>query len=98
MRALSRSALPPAPSPAMSGALPTPTASAANWLGKASSWKTGPTARRIGVGVSYGVQIHAESSLPAPGAGEGGGEVGDSSAPASTHLTLPSLRDGPLPL
>src|SRR5437762_13981817 len=28
----------------------------------------------------------------------GGGEVGDSRALAKTHLTLPSLGDGPLPL
>src|SRR6266513_53771 len=37
-------------------------------------------------------------SLSAPGGGEGWGEVGDSRALADTHLTLPSLRDGPLPL
>src|SRR6266567_4183851 len=37
-------------------------------------------------------------SLSAPGGGEGWGEVGDSRALAETHLTLPSLRDGPLPL
>src|SRR5260370_39504475 len=37
-------------------------------------------------------------SLSAPGGGEGWGEVGDSRAVAETHLTLPSLRDGPLPL
>ena len=37
-------------------------------------------------------------SLSAPGGGEGRGEVGDSTALAATHLTLPSLRDGPLPL
>jgi hypothetical protein len=37
-------------------------------------------------------------SLSAPGGGEGRGEVGDSRALADTHLTLPSLRDGPLPL
>src|SRR5205807_8036629 len=36
--------------------------------------------------------------LSAPGGGEGWGEVGDSRAPAGAHLTLPSLRDGPLPL
>src|SRR5438477_6915019 len=36
--------------------------------------------------------------LSAPGGGEGWGEVGDSRALADTHLTLPSLRDGPLPL
>lgn len=35
-------------------------------------------------------------SLSAPGGGEGWGEVGDGSEHA--HLTLPSLRDGPLPL
>src|SRR6266852_5279429 len=38
------------------------------------------------------------NSLSAPGGGEGWGEVGDSRALAGTHLTLPSLRDGPLPL
>src|SRR5437870_2291885 len=37
-------------------------------------------------------------SLSAPGGGEGWGEVGDSSAVANPHLTLPSLRGGPLPL
>src|SRR5713101_8622581 len=37
-------------------------------------------------------------SLSAPGGGEGWGEVGDSRALVETHLTLPSLRDGPLPL
>src|SRR6266851_6585321 len=37
-------------------------------------------------------------SLSALGGGEGWGEVGDSRALADTHLTLPSLRDGPLPL
>src|SRR5216683_7692762 len=37
-------------------------------------------------------------SLSAPGGGEGWGEVGDSRAVADTHLTPPSLRDGPLPL
>jgi hypothetical protein len=37
-------------------------------------------------------------SLSAPGGGEGWGEVGDSTAPADTHLTLPLLRNGPLPL
>src|SRR5204862_24027 len=37
-------------------------------------------------------------SLSAPGGGEGWGEVGDSSAVAGTHLTLPALRAGPLPL
>src|SRR5205814_5764315 len=36
--------------------------------------------------------------LSAPGGGEGWGEVGDSRTLADTHLTLPSLRDGPLPL
>src|SRR5216683_1227527 len=38
------------------------------------------------------------NSLSAPGGGEGWGEVGDSRALAGAHLTLPSLRDGPLPL
>src|SRR5438105_13537421 len=37
-------------------------------------------------------------SLSAPGGGEGRGEVGDSCTLTETHLTLPSLRDGPLPL
>jgi len=37
-------------------------------------------------------------SLSAPGGGEGWGEVRDSTAPADTHLTLPLLRNGPLPL
>src|SRR5712692_11531731 len=36
--------------------------------------------------------------LSAPGGGEGRGEVGDSRALAGTHLTLPRLRRGPLPL
>jgi hypothetical protein len=39
-----------------------------------------------------------EFSLSAPGGGEGRGEVGDSRAVACTHLTLPALRAGPLPL
>ena len=38
------------------------------------------------------------SPLSAPGGGEGWGEVGDSPAVADAHLTLPPLRDGPLPL
>jgi hypothetical protein len=38
------------------------------------------------------------NSLSAPGGGEGWGEVGDSRALADAHLTLPSLRDGALPL
>src|SRR5439155_13576723 len=37
-------------------------------------------------------------SRSAPRGGEGRGEVGDSRAPADTHLTLPALRAGPLPL
>src|SRR5947207_2197264 len=37
-------------------------------------------------------------SLSAPGGGEGRGEVGDSRALADTHLTLPRLGRGPLPL
>src|SRR4051812_25307369 len=37
-------------------------------------------------------------SLSAPGGGEGRGEVGISESFPVTHLTLPSLRDGPLPL
>jgi hypothetical protein len=37
-------------------------------------------------------------SLSALGGGEGWGEVADSGVVADTHLTLPSLRDGPLPL
>ena len=36
--------------------------------------------------------------LSAPGGGEGWGEVGVSPGVADAHLTLPSLRDGPLPL
>src|SRR5258708_32688958 len=36
--------------------------------------------------------------LAALGGGEGRGEVGDSRAFADAHLTLPSLRAGPLPL
>ncbi len=39
-----------------------------------------------------------KNPLSAPGGGEGWGEVGDSRVLADTHLTLPSLRDGPLPL
>src|SRR5438132_124215 len=39
-----------------------------------------------------------EDSLSAPGGGEGWGEVGDARALANTHLTLPRLRRGPLPL
>src|SRR5713101_457272 len=38
------------------------------------------------------------NSLSAPGGGEGRGEVGDSRALADTHLTLPRLRRGSLPL
>src|SRR2546428_8116138 len=38
------------------------------------------------------------SSLSAPGGGEGRGEVGDARALGNTHLTLPRLRRGPLPL
>src|SRR5260370_15951255 len=45
-----------------------------------------------------GAGAACHSSRSAPGGGEGRGEVGDSRAPAYTHLTLPSLRDGPLPL
>src|SRR5713226_9961971 len=37
-------------------------------------------------------------SLSALGGGEGRGEVGDSRALVDTHLTLPRLRRGPLPL
>src|SRR6266700_3388323 len=36
--------------------------------------------------------------LSAPGGGEGWGEVGDSRTLADTHLTLPLLRNGSLPL
>src|SRR6266850_7814596 len=36
-----------------------------------------------------------EFSLSAPGGGEGRGEVGDSRAPADTHLTLPRRGVGP---
>jgi len=39
-----------------------------------------------------------EDFLSAPGGGEDRGEVRDSRASAATHLTLPSLRAGPLPL
>ena len=42
--------------------------------------------------------VRAGNSLSAPGGGEGWGEVGDSRALADTHLTLPLLRNGPLPL
>ena len=38
------------------------------------------------------------NSLSAPGGGEGRGEVGEAATVAEAHLTLPSLRDGPLPL
>jgi hypothetical protein len=37
-------------------------------------------------------------SLSALGGGEGRGEVGGTRPPFVAHLTLPSLRDGPLPL
>src|SRR5439155_12728447 len=40
----------------------------------------------------------ANNPLSAPGGGEGWGEVGDARALADTHLTLPGLRRGPLPL
>src|SRR5204863_3841306 len=40
----------------------------------------------------------ALNSLSAPGGGEGWGEVGDSRVRDNTHLTLPRLRRGPLPL
>jgi hypothetical protein len=41
----------------------------------------------------------AQSSLSAPGGGEGRGEVGDSRAVAGTHLTFPIAEAmGPLPL
>jgi hypothetical protein len=40
----------------------------------------------------------AYHSLSAPWGGEGWGEVGDARALAGTHLTLPALRAGPLPL
>jgi glycosyltransferase involved in cell wall biosynthesis len=45
-------------------------------------------------------ELSAGYSLSAPGGGEGWVEVGDSRALAgcTAHLTLPSLRDGPLPL
>src|SRR5712691_2285923 len=47
-----------------------------------------------------GILANTARRAPSPplGGGEGWGEVGDSGAPADTHLTLPSLRDGPLPL
>jgi hypothetical protein len=37
-------------------------------------------------------------SFPSPIEGEGRGEGADSRARADTHLTLPALRAGPLPL
>src|SRR5215213_3084674 len=47
---------------------------------------------------SYSGVTLQQNSLSAPRGGEGRGEVGDSRAPAEkAHLTLPSLRDGPLP-
>jgi hypothetical protein len=44
------------------------------------------------------IRLAQNCSLSAPGGGEGWGEVGDSRALADTHLTLPALRAGPLPL
>jgi hypothetical protein len=47
------------------------------------------------------IKLEATPPIPlsAPGGGEGRGEVGDSrELTAKTDLTLPSLRDGPLPL
>src|SRR5216683_7602178 len=51
----------------------------------------------LGKGPSVGTAlvVHPLSAL---GGGEGRGEVGDSRALAGTHLTLPRLRRGPLPL
>src|SRR6266851_1574853 len=51
----------------------------------------------LGKGPSVGTAlvVHPLSAL---GGGEGWGEVGDSRALAGTHLTLPRLRRGPLPL
>src|SRR5215472_18714729 len=40
----------------------------------------------------------AKALLSAPGGGEGRGEVGEMLSSDTAHLTLPSLRDGPLPL
>jgi very-short-patch-repair endonuclease len=50
-------------------------------------------------GVLEAVRRELEISLSALGGGEGRGEVGDSRAPAETHLTLPVTdATGPLPL
>src|SRR5215472_9600588 len=40
----------------------------------------------------------AKAPLSAPGGGEGRGEVGEIVSSDTAHLTLSSLRDGPLPL
>src|SRR5260221_406121 len=48
--------------------------------------------------IAIPAQLSAQHEPAALGGGEGWGEVGDSRAPADTHLTLPSLRDGSLPL
>jgi S-adenosylmethionine:tRNA ribosyltransferase-isomerase len=51
---------------------------------------------------SYGdaclLERDAATPLSAPAGGESRGEVGDSGAPAGTHLLFPLLRDRPLPL
>jgi len=50
-------------------------------------------------GVLETIRREIETSLSALGGGEGRGEVGDSKAPAETHLTLPAANaTGPLPL
>src|SRR5712691_9384508 len=46
----------------------------------------------------HGERGEGSTSLSAPGGGEGWGEAGDSRAVADTHLTLPRLRRGSLPL
>src|SRR6266436_1398782 len=58
------------------------------------SWSE-PYACRAGFSPERGSRGNSPSAL---GGGEGRGEVGNSSAGAVTHLTLPSLRAGPLPL
>ncbi len=51
------------------------------------------------VATMAGIRLQALSiSSPPQGGGEDQGEVGDSRALAGAHLTLPSLRDEPLPL
>src|SRR5205809_643873 len=55
------------------------------------------TSKTAASSASAAVRPHLHS-LSALGGGEGWGEVGGSGTMADTHLTLPSLRDGPLPL